>query len=106
MTLGLPSVWVWLWSGGPFRSVSKSSMCFSASIGVTRFDCFFDSSGLAVVEFNHINESARAVRPRRPALDEATWVPDGPFSPSDAISPKRIVTHYASPFVKREGSIM
>jgi hypothetical protein len=66
MTFGVPSVCVWLRSGRPFRSVSKSSMYLSASIGVApRGNCFLDSSVIMTLEFNHINESVAGVPPHR-----------------------------------------
>jgi hypothetical protein len=61
-----------------------------------------DSSGIAIAKFNHINESAVAVR----LIDETTWARDETILGRRRSQPE---THYQatwSPLVKRKGSIM
>src|ERR1700679_1900056 len=87
MTFGPPSVCVWIRSGRPFRSVSKSSMYFSASISVTPVRLLLAYVGDRGCRIQSHKREAGGGSPR--PLDETIRAADETFLAGGAVNRKR-----------------
>ena len=82
----------------------KQHVLFSEHWRNPRFDCSLDSSGVAVVEFNHINESPMAAR--QSPWNEATLVINEIVFAKRRSQSETNGRAESYPLVKLEGSIM